>query len=151
MFLELDPRICTITPQRSIEWVSIQSLSVKICGFLKLVSCETMGIRRRALNYRRFLHSGVEIPDVEIVRDGARYHVPTKALLASTLMLAAFSLFSSVSSARVSLKSSGEGIEEGGVDSPPAEEVSESPIVNKRAQVPAWSSVQDVQDLNVER
>jgi hypothetical protein len=61
------------------------------------------------------------------------YHVPTKALLASALISAAFPFFSSVSSARVSLKSSGEGAEEGGVDSPPAEEVSESLIVDERA------------------
>ena len=62
-------------------------------------------------------------------------HVPPKALLASSLMLAAFSFFSSVSSASVSLKSSGEGADEGGVDSPPAEVVSEPLIGNKRTQI----------------
>ena len=82
---------------------------------------------------------GVGIPHVEIFRDGTGYHhhLPTKALLASTFILAAFSLCSSVRSARVSLKSSGEGAEEGGVDSPPAEGVSESLIVDKRTRVPA--------------
>lgn len=116
----------------------VQSLGVKICGFPELVCYKTKGIRKGALNACRQFYSGVGNPDVEIFRDGAGYHVPTKALLASNLMLAAFSLCSSVSSARVSLKSSGEGTEGGGFDSPLAEEVSESLIVpDKRTRAPA--------------
>ena len=70
--------------------------------------------------------------------------VPTKALLASALILAAFSLLSSVSSARVSLKSSGEGTEEGGVVSPPVEETSASLIADGRTQVSAGKSLEDL-------
>lgn len=63
-------------------------------------------------------------------------NVPTKALLASALIFAAFSLFSSVSSARVSLKSSGEGTDEGGVVSSPVEKASEPLIEEEQSKVP---------------
>lgn len=135
MFLQLDPRICSIAPQRSIEWVAIQSLSVKVCGFLKLVGCRTKGVRKKVLNYRLHFHSEVKIPDVEILRKKTGYHAPMKALLASALMMAASCLSSSVRSARVRLKSSDDGTGEGGVNSPPTEEVSESLIGDKRTQI----------------
>ena len=122
----------------------IQSLSVKICGFVEFVCCISKGRQKEGQDYYRHLHSEVVIIDVEILRAGGEYHVPEKALLASILMFAAFSLFSSVSSARVSLRSSGEGIEGGGVDSPPAKGVSESLIVSRRTQASARQRVEDL-------
>ena len=89
-------------------------------------------VSKKNRNQRLRFHSGdIRWRDPWWWVEGRRdENVPTKALLASALTLVAFSLFSSVSSARVSLRSSGEG-----VDSLPAEEASESLIAEEQAQI----------------